>query len=93
MIRLSELSLPLDHTEAALRAAIIKRLAISAEALTEFTVYKRSYDARKKKTEITFVYIIHLEVIDEASVLARFSDDVGCMQLLYWRRWVSSRLF
>lgn len=76
MIRLSELSLPLGHAETALREAIIKRLGISDEALIDFTVFKRSYDARKKKTEITFVYIIHLELSDEASVLARFSDDV-----------------
>lgn len=75
MIRLSELSLPLDHPEIALRQAILKRLELADDALLGFSVFKRSYDARKKNTEITFVYIIHLDVKDEAAVLARFVDD------------------
>ena len=76
MIRLSELSLPLDHPEAALREAIIKRLNLVDEELLDFFVFKRSYDARKKNTEITFVYIIHLTTSNDAAVLARFEDDV-----------------
>ncbi|MBR9828156.1 MAG: NAD(P)/FAD-dependent oxidoreductase [Oceanospirillales bacterium] len=76
MIRLSELALPLDHPETALREAILKRLALADDALICFTVFKRSYDARKKNTEIKFVYIIDLEVRDEAAVLERFAKDV-----------------
>ena len=79
MIRLSELSLPLDHPEAALRQAILKRLHLADDELLGFSVFKRSYDARKKNTEITFVYIVHLEVSDEAAVLARHADDVHVM--------------
>lgn len=76
MIRLSELALPLDHPETALREAILKRLALTDDALIRFTVFKRSYDARKKNTEITFVYIVDLEVCDEAAVLEQFAKDV-----------------
>ena len=68
MIRINELSLPLDHPPEALPAAIIQRLGISAKALINFTVFKRSYDARKKNTEITFVYIVDVEVADTAAV-------------------------
>ncbi|MBE0486864.1 NAD(P)/FAD-dependent oxidoreductase [Marinobacter sp.] len=75
MIRVTELALPLDHPEAALRAAILQRLALKDHELLNFTVFKRSYDARKKNTEIKFVYIIDLAVQDEAAVLARFADD------------------
>src|SRR5690554_8150774 len=75
MIRLTELALPLDHPESALRAAILERLGIIDADLVDFTVFKRSYDARKKNTEIKFVYIIDLTVQDEAAVLARFADD------------------
>jgi uncharacterized protein len=75
MIRLTELSLPLGHPPEALRSAIIARLRIGDEDLLDFTVFKRSYDARKKNTEITFVYIIDLSVRDEARLLARFADD------------------
>lgn len=75
MIRINELQLPLDHPAEALRQAIVTRLAISDGELVEFTVFKRSYDARKKNSEITFVYIIDASVADEAKVLARLTDD------------------
>lgn len=75
MIRITELALPLDHPEHALRAAILDRLAIDDADLLNVTVFKRSYDARKKNSEIKFVYIIDLEVRDEAKVLQRFAND------------------
>ena len=75
MIRLTELSLPLDHAADELPQAIARRLGISAAELLNFSVFKRSYDARKKNSVILFIYIIDLEVRDEASVLARFADD------------------
>ncbi|GLQ32580.1 NAD(P)/FAD-dependent oxidoreductase [Litoribrevibacter albus] len=75
MIRITELALPLDHPEDALKAAILKRLKIKDADLNEFTVFKRSYDARKKNSEIKFVYIIDADINNEAQVLARFEDD------------------
>lgn len=75
MIRITELSLPLDHPESALREAILKRLKLADDELLDFAVFKRSYDARKKNTEITFVYIIDLDTRDNEAVLARFADD------------------
>jgi uncharacterized FAD-dependent dehydrogenase len=75
MIRINELQLPLDHPAEALRQAIVARLKISDTELLDFSVFKRSYDARKKNSEITFVYIIDACVADEAKVLARLADD------------------
>lgn len=75
MIRINELALPLDHPEQALTEAILSRLRITPDQLEEFTVFKRSYDARKKNSEIKFVYIIDVTVRDEESVLARFNAD------------------
>ena len=75
MIRINELSLPLDHSADELRQAIVNRLGISDADLLDFTVFKRSYDARKKNSVILFIYIIDLEVRDEAAVLARLADD------------------
>jgi uncharacterized FAD-dependent dehydrogenase len=75
MIRITELQLPLDHPAEALRTAIIKRLKIADTDLLEFTVFKRSYDARKKNSEITFVYIIDLQANNEEKILSRFADD------------------
>ena len=75
MIRITELSLPLDHSDEELRAAIVKRLGIRDEELLNFSVFKRSYDARKKNSVILFIYIIDLEARDEAAILARMADD------------------
>ncbi|MAD47546.1 MAG: hypothetical protein CMH98_21350 [Oceanospirillaceae bacterium] len=75
MIRINQLSLPLDHPGSALRAAIVERLNIKDADLGDFTVFKRSYDARKKNSEIKFIYIIDADVKNEAAVLARFDQD------------------
>jgi len=75
MIRITELSLPLDHAPAALPDAIVKRLQIPAEQLLGFTIFKRSYDARKKNSEILFVYVVDLDVAGEVGVLQKFAGD------------------
>ncbi len=75
MIRITELQLPLGHPAEALRTAIVKRLKIKDTDLLDFTVFKRSYDARKKNSEITFVYIIDLKANNEDQILNRFADD------------------
>jgi len=75
MIRINELQLPLDHPPEALRSAVLARLKISDTQLVDFTVFKRSYDARKKNSEITFVYIIDVQVHGEDRVLERFARD------------------
>src|SRR5579864_7904568 len=75
MIRITELSLPLDSDSAALRRAILTRLKIPDTDLLDFTVFKRSYDARKKDAAITFVYIIDLRARNESEILRRFAAD------------------
>jgi uncharacterized FAD-dependent dehydrogenase len=75
MIRINELSLPLDHAPEALRAAIVERLGIAAADLLQFTVFKRSYDARKKNSTILFIYIVDVEVRDEAALLRHLAGD------------------
>ena len=74
MLRLTELKLPLGHTDEALRAAIVKKLRIAAGALGEFQVVRRGQDARKKPN-ILYVYTIDAAVTDEAGVLARLNDQ------------------
>jgi len=75
VIRITELSLPLDHPDDALREAIVRRLGIADADLREFTVFKRSYDARKKSRTIDFVYVIDLKARDEAAILKRLARD------------------
>ena len=74
MIRLTEIRLPLEHPEPALRAAVLARLGIADAALRAMTVFKRGYDARKRAA-IVFVYTLDCEVDDEAAVLARHARD------------------
>lgn len=75
MIRITELSLPLDYPADALRKAIVRRLNISDVDLLDFTVFKRSYDARRKNSAITFIYIIDLAARNEAALLKRLAHD------------------
>jgi len=74
MIRLTELKLPLDHPQEALRAAALARLALREADLRHLHVFRRAVDARKK-TNILLTYTLDLTVADEAAVLARFAAD------------------
>ncbi|WP_428418292.1 NAD(P)/FAD-dependent oxidoreductase [Methylibium sp.] len=74
MLRITELRLPLNHAEDALRPAVVARLGIADAQLRDFTVFKRSYDARKK-TAVVLIYTIDCELVDEASVRARLGSD------------------
>lgn len=74
MLRITELRLPLDHAEDALRPAIVERLGIADADLRDFTVFKRSYDARKK-TAIVLIYTIDCALGDEAAVLLQHEGD------------------
>jgi hypothetical protein len=74
MLRLTEIKLPLDHTEADLRAAILQRLGLSADELLGYKIFRRGVDARKSHA-IVFIYTLELEVADEADLLGRFADD------------------
>ena len=75
MIRITELPLPLDYTPEGLRQAVARRLAIADDALLDLTLFKRSYDARKKNSGILFVCIVDVQVRDEAAVLRRHARD------------------
>ena len=76
MLRLSEIKLPLDHTDEELPAAIIDRLAITEDELLSFNIFKRSYDARKK-THILLIYQIDVVLIKntEQQVLKTFAKE------------------
>ncbi len=74
MLRLNEIKLPLDHTEGALRDAILTRLGIAAGALRGYTVFKRSYDARKRSA-IMLIYSLDIDSAEEAAILKRLQHD------------------
>ncbi len=74
MLRITDLRLPLHHAEDALREAILQRLRIGSNDLHDFTVFKRSHDARKRHA-LTFIYTIDCTVDRESEVLAALGGD------------------
>lgn len=74
MLRISEIKLPLEHADDALRDAILAKLQISDDELISFSIFKRSYDARKKSA-IVFVYIVDVETTSETELLKKFLSD------------------
>lgn len=74
MLRLTNLKLPLDHTEQDLETAILKKLRMPAEDLVKYTVFKRSYDARKREA-IALVYTVDIETPRQQKLLSRFRKD------------------
>jgi uncharacterized protein len=68
MLRLTEIKLPLEHTEADLKAAILNKLNISANELKGFLVFKRSYDARKRDA-ISLVYTLDVDTPKQKQIL------------------------
>ena len=74
MLRITELRLPLDHAEPALRLAILARLGLCDSELTGFTVMRRAWDARKR-TSIVLSYTVDCDVQDGAVVIARLAGD------------------
>jgi uncharacterized FAD-dependent dehydrogenase len=74
MLRLTDLKLPLDHPEAALREAILARLGIAADELTGYTVARRSYDARRRGA-IVLIYSVDVDTPREADILQRLQLD------------------
>ncbi|NDP63922.1 NAD(P)/FAD-dependent oxidoreductase [Polaromonas sp.] len=76
MLRLTEIKLPLTHADNALQEALLQTLQITPANLASFTVFKRSFDARK--AVIMQVYIVDVELADaalEAELLARHAGN------------------
>ncbi len=74
MLRLTELKLPLDHPPEALRAAILRQLELADDDLVDFSIFKRSYDARRKHA-LLLIYAVDIEVRNEAALLKKFRTD------------------
>ncbi|CDS53633.1 NAD(FAD)-utilizing dehydrogenase, sll0175 homolog [Polaromonas sp. CG9_12] len=76
MLRLTEIKLPLAHAEQALHEALLQTLHITPAELASFTVFKRSFDARK--AVIMQVYIVDVGLADaalEAELLTRHAGN------------------
>jgi len=78
LLRLSELKLPLDHTDAELSAAICRRLHLPNSALRDHRLVKCSVDARRHGA-IALVYCLDLDLAlstaEQQRLLKRFAGD------------------
>src|SRR4051812_4888861 len=70
MLRLTELRLPLDHSDDELRAAILRELGIEPQELTGYSIFRRSFDARKRGA-IALIYHVDVETTRESEILRR----------------------
>ena len=64
MLRLTDIKLPLGHAPQDLKAAILKKLRLPAEALLDWRVFKRAHDARNKHA-IACIYTVDVTLRDE----------------------------
>lgn len=74
MLRVTEIKLPLDHAPEAIKAALVKKLAVNAADIVEYSIYKRGVDARKANA-ILLVYSLDVTVNGEAKVLAKLKKE------------------
>lgn len=70
MIRISQLKLPVEHTEEALIKKAAKTLRITPEAIRELTIVRQSLDARKKP-ELYYSYTVDVKTEKESDVVHR----------------------
>ena len=70
MLRINQLKLPVSHTPDQLREKLLQTLHMREKELKQYTVRKRSLDARKKQ-ELYYVYTIDFTAADEERLLKR----------------------
>ena len=76
MLRLTDVHLPLDHPEHALKEAVLDRLGIAADDLRGLHIFRRAFDARKKSA-IQLVYTVDVDIDDESALLSRRLPKLG----------------
>lgn len=75
MLRISQLKLPVAHTQEQLEKKLLKMLRMSKKDLGQYYIRKRSLDARKKP-ELYYVYSIDVEIKNEERVLKSMKGKV-----------------
>lgn len=68
MLRISQLKLPVTHTEEDLKKKIVHTLMCRTEAVQSYEIIKQSLDARKKP-DLFYVYTVDVKADDEKQLL------------------------
>ncbi|MDO4311863.1 MAG: NAD(P)-binding protein [Eubacteriales bacterium] len=73
MIRIRQLKLHIDHTEAELKKKICRTLRIREAALLSYNIRRQSLDARRKP-ELFYIYTVDVLISSEKQVLKKNRD-------------------
>lgn len=79
MIRLQQLKFGLDHTDEDIGKKVIKLLRVKPHQLIDYTIVRKSVDARKKQ-DIKIVYTIDAKVKDEEMVASLSKKPLTIVQ-------------
>jgi len=74
MLRLTDIKLPLNHSESELLGAIQKKLKIKSDVIVRYDINRRSIDARKRGG-IVLIYTLDVDLKDESGIYDRFRED------------------
>lgn len=74
MIRISQLKLPITHSDLDLKKKAAKMLRISDTQIQKVSIVRQSIDARHKN-DLLFVYTIDIELPDEQKVLRKVNHN------------------
>ncbi|GAB6181464.1 oxidoreductase [Desulfotomaculum defluvii] len=74
MIRVSGIKLALDQDEADIKKGLLSKLRIKEKDLIDYSIFKRSVDARKKD-QIFFIYTVDAVIAHEDKILKKFAED------------------
>lgn len=85
MLQIQQLKLPIDHSPEDLLKKAAKKLSLQPKDLQQFTVVKKSLDARKKP-ELCYSYTVAFQVPDESALLRRKKDgSISAVQPVQYR--------
>ncbi len=79
MLRITELKLPLNHSESDLQSTVFYRLGIDLNEFISCHILRQGHDARKRDA-IQMVYTVDVELKNEVEILAKFANDVHISQ-------------
>lgn len=75
MLRITQLKLPVGHTEEQLKKKLLKAAHMKENDLKTYTIRKRSLDARKRP-ELYYVYTVDFSATDEGRILRHLKGKV-----------------
>ncbi len=74
MLRITQVKMPITHTEEDLRIRAAKLLRVSDNQIKKLVIVRQSIDARKRD-EISFSYVLDVEAEQEEKIVRRCKND------------------